>query len=70
MATSQELLTAVETAILALMNGGAVQSYMIGGRNIMYMSLDQLQRLREKLQGEVRATQTTNRTYGTFANPS
>lgn len=68
--TSAELLTKVNSAISALLNGGAVQSYMIGGRNVMYMSLDQLQRLRETLQKEISSSQSKNRTYGTFANPS
>lgn len=67
--TAAALLAKVNSAINALLNGGAVQSYMIGGRNVMYMSLDQLQRLRDTLKKEVAAS-SRNRTYGAFAEPS
>lgn len=68
-ATASELLDQVNSAISAILNGGAIQSYMIGGRNVMYMSLDQLMRLRDQLRKEVNCS-SKNRTYGTFAEPS
>jgi hypothetical protein len=70
MATSQELLTQVESAIEARLTGGAVQSYSIGGRNIQYISLTELYKLRDKLKREVQASSPTNtRLYATFAEP-
>jgi len=71
MATALELLTAVETAITARLSGGAVQSYSIGGRNIQYISLGELYKLREQLRKEVNASNvTTTRMYGSFAEPT
>lgn len=67
--TAAELLTKVNAAISAHLNGGAVQAYTINGRNIMYMSLDQLMRLREQLQKETRVT-TRTRAYGRFGVPT
>lgn len=53
--TSSELLTKVNQAISARMNGGAVQSYSIGGRNLEYMTLRDLTEFRDKLKKEVSA---------------
>lgn len=70
MATSQEMLTAVETAIYARLNGGAVQSYSIGGRNIQYASLTELYKLRDRFKKEVNAANGLNtRTYASFKRP-
>jgi hypothetical protein len=68
-ATTAEMLTAVNTAIHNLMTGGAVQSYEINGRNIRYFSLKELQDLRSQLQQEV-ASESGSRNYVTFKNPS
>lgn len=71
MATTQELLTAVETAIEARLNGGAVQAYTIGGRNIQYITLSELYKLRTQLKKEVNASNVSNtRLYAKFAEPS
>lgn len=51
--TKQEMLANVETAINARMSGGAVQSYSIGGRNLQYINLSELIKLRDKLRQEV-----------------
>lgn len=68
MATVQEMLDAVNAAILAKLNGNAVQSYSIGGRNIQYYSLKALQDLRQQLQAELGAENgTTN--YASFERP-
>lgn len=66
--TKQELLDAVNTAIENILNGGAVASYSIGGRNLQRMSLSDLMSLRDKLQAETSAEQgTTN--YAKFEEP-
>ena len=66
--TKQEMLEAVENAILARMTGGAVQSYSISGRNIQYYSLDELRKLRDQLRQEI-SSQKSNTTYARFDNP-
>jgi hypothetical protein len=68
--SAAELLLKVNAAISKILNGGAVQSYMIGGKNVMYMSLDQLKRLRDDLRKEVSSGQTGTRLFATFGNPS
>lgn len=69
MPTNQELLDAVNAAILAKLTGNAVQSYSIGGRNIQYYSLKDLHALRQQLQAEIGAEQgTTN--YASFERPA
>jgi len=67
--TSEELLHKVESAISARLNGGAVQSYSIGGRNIMYMTLSELMQARDKLKREVGSAKDT-RTFAQFGSPS
>lgn len=67
--TAAELLVKVTAAISSILTGGAVQSYMIGGRNVMYMSLDQLTRLRDNLRKEVSSGRTGTRLFATFSNP-
>jgi len=69
MATTQEMLTAVENAIYAICNGGAVSSYSIGGRSLQRYSLAELQKLRDKLKRELSVSKTTTN-YATFKNPS
>jgi hypothetical protein len=53
MATSLELLTAVETAISTILNGGAVQRFVVRGRDISLCSLSELWQIRRELKGEV-----------------
>lgn len=67
--TAQEILDALDTAVKARLDGGAVGSYSIGGRNIQYMPLDQLMRMRDKYKAEVAATQD-RRSYVEFEDPS
>jgi hypothetical protein len=65
------LLTAVNNAILARMNGGAVQSYTIGNRNLQYMTLAELRKFRTELQAEVNLDQPLGSTnFATFGDPS
>lgn len=69
MASKQEMLDAVNSAIQARLTGGAVASYSIGGRNTAYISLRELTELRDKLQREINnGRDTTN--YAGFRRPS
>ncbi len=68
-ATKQEMLDAVNDAIYARLNGGAVDSYSIGGRNLQYISLKDLMDMRAGLQAEVSSEQGT-RNYAGFKDPS
>lgn len=67
----QTLLDNVEAAINARLTGGAVQSYMINGRNVMYVSLSELMKLRDQLKSEIAVTTaqaTTN--FASFEDPT
>lgn len=64
--TDAALLVAVKTAIAARLNGGAVQSYSIGGRNLQYMSLMELNKMREDLEKRVAGVSGGSRTYAKF----
>ena len=71
MPTSSDLLTAVEAAISARLNGGAVESYGIEGYNLRYASLEQLMKLRDKFRLEVdRASGTQATNFASFKRPS
>ena len=65
MATKQEMLDKINDAINAILDGGAVQSYMINGRRIDKIPLSELIQLRDKLQNEISAG-SNRRTYGKF----
>lgn len=67
--TKQEMLENVEIAINARMTGGAVQSYTIGGRNIQYVGLEELRKLRDQLRREIAGSGGTT-TYASFGRPS
>jgi len=66
--TKKEMLENVELAINARMTGGAVQSYSIGGRNLQYITLSELMKLRDQLRQEV-ASGTSRTSYVRFDNP-
>ena len=53
MATAAEMLTAVESAILAITNGQAVQEYRIGNHNVRRMPLSDLIAWRDKLRNQI-----------------
>ena len=67
--TKQEMLENVEIAINARMTGGAVQSYTISGRNIQYIGLEELRKLRDQLRREIAGSGGTT-TYGSFGRPA
>jgi len=69
MATKQEMLDNVDAAINARISGGAVQSYTIGGRNLMYIPLGDLMKLRDQLRRETAASGGST-TYAGFGSPS
>jgi len=69
MATSAELLAAVETAISTRLSGGAVASYAVGSNNLRYMELPDLVAFRDKLKAEVSAQLGGVRNYGSFRRP-
>ena len=53
MATSQETLTAVESAIYARLTGGAIDSYTVNGIRIERADLATLYKVRTQLAAEV-----------------
>jgi hypothetical protein len=56
MATSAELLSAVEAAIQARLNGDAYEEYSEAGQRFRGASLDELFRIRARLLGEMGAS--------------
>lgn len=67
--TNQEMLDAVNTAIQAILSGGAVQSYSINGRNLQKYSLTELYNLRKDLEKAIAAANGRGRNYMKFVNP-
>lgn len=64
---TEQMLAAVNKAILDRVSGGAVQSYSIKGRNLAYMALGELQALRDALKMEVsreKAAESLNSGHG------
>ena len=70
MATTQEMLDAVNNAINARLTGGAVQSYTISGRNIQYIPLSELKELKKELQAQLASEKGNARTFVSFRNPT
>ena len=68
--SKQDLLDKVEAAIDARLSGGAVQSYSIGGRNLQYVTLEELRKLRDQLKREIASGSGNTRTYAKFTNPT
>lgn len=66
--TTQELLDKVNEAIGNKMDGRAVLSYTIGGKNIQFESLKSLKEMRTQLMGEVNSGRST-RNYAGFRRP-
>jgi len=71
MATAaQDIIDAIDTAILAKLNGGAVRSYGIGDRNLTHMSLKEIRETRKEYEALVSAEQGGVINYGSFKDPS
>lgn len=68
-ATNAQMLEKVNLAITARLNGGAVQSYSINGRNIQYATLDELWKLRRELETAIGIEKGGGRNFVTFVNP-
>ena len=64
--TPEDMLKAVNQAIAANLNGGAVQSYSIGGRNIQKATLAELWKMRDDLTRLIGAQKGGGRTYAKF----
>lgn len=60
--TPEEMLDAVQNALLALVSG-SVSSYSIAGRSFTYHNLSELQRLESYYQSQVAATRNGIVTY-------
>jgi hypothetical protein len=64
---AEQMLAAVDKAILDRLSGGAIQSYSIKGRNLAYMDLAGLKVLRDSLKAEVareKAAESLNNGFG------
>lgn len=68
MATKQEDLDKLNTAINTRLTGGVVASYRIGDVNVQYDPIDKLFAERDRLQKEINAGKNT-RNYVSFGNP-
>ena len=68
-ATATEMLSAVEDAIQAILTGGAVAEYSVGGKSLRRMGIAELYELRSKLKAEVNAGQSRTN-YASFKEPS
>ena len=66
--TNAELLVAVRAAIYAMMTGGAVVSYSIGGRSLQRCSLAELRQMEREYQAKVDAASGETVNYGQFEN--
>jgi len=70
MTAAQDIIDAIDTAILAKLNGGAVRSYGIGDRNLTHMSLKELRETRKEYAALVSAEQGGVINYASFKDPS
>lgn len=64
--TAADMLTAVNAAIMGILNGGGTKQYMINGRSVTYESLGELRQLRSALKAEIANTGNGNDHF-TFA---
>jgi hypothetical protein len=67
--TNQEILNAVKTAIKAILDGGAVQSYTVNGRNLQKYNLSELMDLQREYEQRVAAESGGATNYVSFADP-
>jgi hypothetical protein len=68
-ATDAEMLVKVNEAITAHLNGGAVQSYTIGGRNLQRTPLMELYKIRDRLERRISQGLGPLTNYARFENP-
>ncbi len=67
--TTSQLLDQVTTVISARLNGGAVASYSINGRNLQYMPMQDLLALKRDLEKQLAAEKGGSRNYAKFVKP-
>jgi hypothetical protein len=67
---AQDIIDALDTAILAKLNGGAVHSYAIGDRNLTHMSLKELRETRREYTALLSAEEGGAKTYASFKDAS
>lgn len=65
-ATAEEIIDAIDDAILAKLEGGAVRSYEIQGRSLTHMSLKELRDLRREYAAINNAQQGGRTNYASF----
>ena len=68
-ATDAEMLVKVNEAITAILNGGAVQSYSISGRNLQRCTLKELWEMRDNLKKTIASGSGGARNYASFVDP-
>jgi len=66
----QDILDAIDTAILAKLNGGAIRSYAIGDKNLIHMSLKELRETRKEYAALVSAQEGGSLNYASFKDPA
>jgi hypothetical protein len=67
--SAQTMLDNIETAINAILTGGAVQNYSVNGRSLSHFSLAELYKLRNDFKIEINAAQR-KRNYAGFKDPT
>ena len=68
---AQDIVDAIDAAILAIAQGGAVRSYMIEGKSITKYGFDELMSLRQKYATlAAQETSTGGVVYASFQRPN
>jgi len=67
--TNAELLVKIKDAIEAILDGGAVQSYTINGRNLQRYSLTELMELQAKIERDIALEGAPRSTVVRFNQP-
>ncbi|MCD4727946.1 MAG: hypothetical protein K8R46_09810 [Pirellulales bacterium] len=65
-ATPQEIIDAIDDAILTKLQGGAVKSYGIAGRNLVNMDMKELRELRQEYAALLNAANGGRTNYASF----
>ena len=68
-ATAQQIIDAIDDAILARMTNGAAQRYAVGGVQLETYSLDELRNLREFYQRRANAARGPMRNFAKLQRP-
>lgn len=68
-AALEALITKIDAAIEAIIDGGAIQAHEINGRQVTRYSLDQLVRLRDQYKKQLTASKGPQRNLTTFGKP-